>query len=165
MLEKFNSILKGGHTSKQVRRLGGRESRCTIRLALRKESERDLGPARRPGGLQAIREGLPLGPAGRGEVFAVPTGRDAGTRGGPARALAHETMVPEGALKEPVLPARECHADGAQTNSAGWDSDSQILANNERRHRLAHEGRVVAALWRLSSGRGTGGLRGWKLRG
>ena len=164
MLEEFNRILRRGHTSSQVSRRHGRKSCRIVRLALRKESERDQGPARRPGGLQAVRESLPLGPAGRGEVFAVPTGWDTGARGGPARALAHEAVVPDGALEGPVLPALEHHTDGAQAGAAGRDGNSQVLTDDERRDGLAHEGWVIAALWRLSSGRGTGRLREWELR-
>ncbi len=107
-------------------------------------------------------EGTPLGPAGVGEVVAVPAGRDSDAARGPPRAGAEGRMVPDGALEGAVDAARIGDADGARASLVeGWNGQADVGAHDEWGDWLPEE---PAGPWGLA-GRGRPGLGAWGRRG
>ena len=95
------------------------------------QSEVDCSPPSNVGDGQGRSEDPPLGPAGRGEVFTIPGGWDAGPGRSPARAAAKGSVKPDGALKRSMVAAGKGSGNGAQARACARDVDADVVAYDE----------------------------------
>jgi hypothetical protein len=108
-----------------------RVSTGRVRCVRVRQSEVDCSPPSNVGDGQGRSEDPPLGPAGRGEVFTIPGGWDAGPGRSPTRAAAKGSVKPDGALKRSMVAAGEGSGNGAQARACARDVDADVVADYE----------------------------------